>query len=105
MYIPMRHGFMYLTAIIDVYSRKIVGWGISNSLAAQWCKNVLQEAISKYGNPEIVNSDQGTQYTVLYGRSTWNLSAYKYPWMEKEGPWITSGSNGSGIRSNTTTST
>ena len=62
-YIPMRHGFMYLTAIIDVYSRKIVGWGISNSLAAQWCKNVLQEAISKYGKPEIVNSDQGTQYT------------------------------------------
>ena len=62
-YIPMRHGFMYLTAIIDVYSRKIVGWGISNSLAAQWCKNVLQEAISKYGKPEIINSDQGTQYT------------------------------------------
>jgi transposase InsO family protein len=46
-YIPMRYGFMYLTAIIDVYSRKIVGWGISNSLAAQWCKNVLQEAIFK----------------------------------------------------------
>ena len=62
-YIPMRHGFMYLTAIIDVYSRKIVGWGISNSLAAQWCKNVLQEAISKYGEPEIINSDQGSQYT------------------------------------------
>jgi putative transposase len=62
-YIPMRHGFMYLTAILDVYSRKIVGWGISNSLAAQWCKNVLQEAIAKYGKPEIINSDQGTQYT------------------------------------------
>jgi putative transposase len=62
-YIPMKHGFMYLTAIIDVYSRKIVGWGISNSLAAQWCKEVLQEAIETYGKPEIVNSDQGTQYT------------------------------------------
>jgi putative transposase len=62
-YIPMRHGFMYLTAIIDVYSRKIVGWGISNSLSAHWCKNVLQDAISKYGKPEIINSDQGTQYT------------------------------------------
>jgi putative transposase len=62
-YIPMRKGFMYLTAIIDVYSRKIVGWGISNSLSAQWCKNVLQDAISKYGKPEIINSDQGTQYT------------------------------------------
>jgi putative transposase len=62
-YVPMRNGFMYLTAIIDVYSRKIVGWSISNSLTAQWCKNVLEEAISKHGKPEIVNSDQGTQYT------------------------------------------
>jgi putative transposase len=62
-YVPMRNGYMYLTAIIDVYSRKIVGWGISNSLTAQWCKTVLEEAISKYGKPEIVNSDQGTQYT------------------------------------------
>jgi putative transposase len=62
-YVPMRNGFMYLTAIIDVYSRKIVGWSISNSLTSQWFKNVLEEAISKYGKPQIVNSDQGTQYT------------------------------------------
>ena len=62
-YVPMRNGFMYLTAIIDVYSRKIVGWGISNSLTAQWCKNVLEDAIAQYEKPEIVNSDQGTQYT------------------------------------------
>ena len=62
-YIPMRHGFMYLTAIIDVYSRKIVGWGVSNSMSAQWCKNVLEEAIVCYGKPEIINTDQGTQYT------------------------------------------
>jgi putative transposase len=62
-YIPMRNGFMYLTAIIDVYSRKIIGWGISNSLSAHWCKNVLEEAIANYGKPEIINSDQGTQYT------------------------------------------
>lgn len=62
-YIPMRHGFMYLTAVIDVYSRKIVGWGISNTLAAQWCKEVLQDAIHTHGKPAIINSDQGTQYT------------------------------------------
>ena len=62
-YIPMRKGFMYLTAIIDVFSRKIVGWGISNSMSAQWCKNVLEDAIRRHGKPEIVNSDQGTQYT------------------------------------------
>ncbi|MCB9250839.1 MAG: IS3 family transposase [Flavobacteriales bacterium] len=62
-YIPMRKGFMYMTAIIDVYSRKILSWGISNSMDAQWCKNVLNEAIRQYGLPEIVNSDQGSQYT------------------------------------------
>ena len=62
-YIPMRKGFMYMTAIIDVYSRKIVGWGISNTMSAQWCRNVLEDAIATHGKPEIVNSDQGCQYT------------------------------------------
>lgn len=62
-YIPMRHGFMYLTAFIDVYSRKIVGWGISNSLSSKWCKQVLEDAIDQHGKPEIINSDQGVQYT------------------------------------------
>lgn len=59
----MRKGFMYMTAIIDVYRRKIVGWEISNTMSAQWCKNVLEEAIAVHGKPEIVNSDQGSQYT------------------------------------------
>lgn len=62
-YIPMRKGFMYLTAVMDVYSRKILSWGVSNSMDAQWCKNVLDDAIKTYGLPEIVNSDQGSQYT------------------------------------------
>lgn len=62
-YIPMARGFMYLTAVIDVYSRKIMGWGISNSLDAKWCKQILEDAISRHGKPEIVNSDQGAQYT------------------------------------------
>jgi len=62
-YIPMRHGFMYLTAFIDVYSRKIMGWGISNSQSSKWCKQVLEDAMARHGKPEIINSDQGTQYT------------------------------------------
>ena len=62
-YIPMQKGFMYLTAIMDVYSRNILSWGISNSQDAKWCKQVLDEAIREYGRPEIVNSDQGSQYT------------------------------------------
>jgi transposase InsO family protein len=59
----MEKGFMYLTAIIDVHSRYVVGWGLSNSLEAQASLSVLQEAIEKNGKPEIVNSDQGAQFT------------------------------------------
>lgn len=66
-YIPMAKGFMYMTAFIDVYSRKIMGWGISNSMSKQWCMDVLQDAIARNGTPEIINSDQGSQYT----SSTW----------------------------------
>ena len=62
-YIPMRRGFLYLTANMDVYSRKILAWGISNTLEAAWCVRVLEEAIDRYGCPEIINSDQGSQYT------------------------------------------
>jgi len=62
-YIPMPKGFLYLTAIIDVYSRYIVGWGISNSLDAACSLDVTKEAIKRHGKPEIINSDQGSQFT------------------------------------------
>ena len=62
-YIPMKNGFMYLTAIMDVYSPKILGWSISNSLDAHWCRQMLEETIEIHGKPEILNSDQGSQYT------------------------------------------
>jgi len=62
-YIPMQKGFLYLTAIIDHYSRFVVGWKVSNSLAGENCIEVVREAIKRYGKPEIVNSDQGSQFT------------------------------------------
>lgn len=62
-YIPMKKGFMYLSAIIDVYSRYIVGWQVSNSLEKETQTELLEQAIAEYGVPEIVNSDQGSQYT------------------------------------------
>jgi putative transposase len=62
-YIPMQSGFMYLTAIIDVYSRMIVGWGISNTLGKESVLEVIEQAIKEYGKPEILNSDQGSQFT------------------------------------------
>ena len=62
-YLPMKNGFLYLTAIIDIYSRYVVGWGISNSLEADATLSVLKQAIQDHGKPEIVNSDQGSQFT------------------------------------------
>ena len=62
-YIPMAKGSMYLTAIIDVYSRYVVAWDISNSLDAENSLLVLKNAIARHGKPEIINSDQGSQFT------------------------------------------
>jgi putative transposase len=62
-YIPMAKGFMYLTAIIDVYSRYVVAWDIFNTLDAENSLGVLKNAISFHGKPEIINSDQGSQFT------------------------------------------
>lgn len=62
-YIPMKSGFMYLCAIIDVHSRYIVGWSVSNTMDAEWVVATLKEAIRENGKPEIINSDQGTQFT------------------------------------------
>ena len=62
-YLPMKNGFMYLCAIIDVHTRFVVGWGVSNTMTAQWCVEIVQEAIAKNGKPEIINSDQGSQFT------------------------------------------
>ncbi|NLH33971.1 MAG: IS3 family transposase, partial [Lentimicrobium sp.] len=62
-YIPMKNGFLYLTAIIDLYSRYIVGWGISNTLDAEASLSMMKQAIKEHGKPEIINSDQGSQFT------------------------------------------
>ena len=62
-YIAMARGFMYLTAIIDVYSRYVVGWDVFNSLDADNTLTVLKRAIRQHGRPEIINSDQGSQFT------------------------------------------
>lgn len=62
-YIPMRKGFMYLVAIIDLHSRYVLNWSVSNSMEAQWCKETLEEAIDIHGTPEIINTDQGSQFT------------------------------------------
>jgi len=62
-YILMRRGFMYLVAVMDWYSRKVLSWRVSNTLDADFCVSALEEAIGRYGVPEIFNTDQGAQFT------------------------------------------
>ena len=62
-YIPMRRGFVYLVAIVDWYSRRILAWRLSNTLTTDFCIEALQEALLCYGAPEIFNTDQGSQFT------------------------------------------
>jgi len=59
----MKKGFMYLTAVIEVYTRKVMNWSVSNSVEAGWCKEMIEEAIAQHGKPERINTDQGSQYT------------------------------------------
>lgn len=64
-YIPMKTGFLYLTAVIDWYSRYILSWKLSNSLDGRFCREVVLEALERFGKPEWFNTDQGVQYTCL----------------------------------------
>jgi putative transposase len=62
-YISMRRGFMYLVAIMDWASRKVLAWRLSNTMDTEFCIEALEEALAKYGKPETFNSDQGSQFT------------------------------------------
>ena len=62
-YVNVRGCCLYMTAIIDVYSRKVLSWRISNTMEKEFCISALEEALMKYGTPAIFNSDQGSQYT------------------------------------------
>jgi putative transposase len=62
-YLPMAHGFLYLVAILDVASRKVLAFRLSNTLTADFCVEALEEAILRFGVPEIFNTDQGSQFT------------------------------------------
>ena len=62
-YVPMNRGYMYLVAVMDWYSRKILSWRVSNTLDSDFCVDALTEALSRYGRPEIFNTDQGAQFT------------------------------------------
>ena len=62
-YIRLAHGFVYLMAVIDWYSRKVLAWQVSNTLDGRFCVECLEQALRVFGHPEIFNTDQGSQYT------------------------------------------
>lgn len=62
-YIPIKGGYLYLCAIIDLYSRYVVGWSLSNTMTSEWCRRTLESATVEHGVPQILNTDQGSQFT------------------------------------------
>ena len=62
-YIPMRRGFLYLVAVMDWATRKVLSWRVSNTMDVEFCVDALQDALARFGHPEVFNSDQGSQFT------------------------------------------
>ena len=62
-YIPMRRGFLYLVAVMDWWTRKVLSWRVSNTMDVGFCIEALEDALASHGRPEIFNTDQGSQFT------------------------------------------
>lgn len=86
-YIPMAKGFLYLVAIIDWYSRKVLSWRLSNSMEADFCIDALQQAIKDNGKPEIFNTDQGAQFTCNDFTKTLKDAGIRIS-MDGKGRWV-----------------
>jgi putative transposase len=86
-YIPMRRGFLYLVAVMDWASRKVLSWRLSNTLEASFCVEALEEALELYGAPEIFNSDQGCQFTSIDFTDVLKAAGVKIS-MDGKGRWM-----------------
>ena len=85
-YIPMARGFSYLVGIIDVFSRRLLAWRLSNSMDVRFCLEALEEAMLRFGRPEIMNSDQGSQFTSLAFTSVLEANGVSIS-MDGRGSW------------------
>jgi len=85
-YLPMKRGFVYFVAVMDWYSRKILSWRLSNTMTADFCVEALESAMAHYGAPEIVNTDQGSQFTSEEFVSTVHASGALLS-MDGKGAW------------------
>src|SRR5258708_10759277 len=62
-YIPMARGFVYVAAVVDWFSRRVLAWRLSITMEVEFCLDAVEEALARYGRPEIFNTDQGSQFT------------------------------------------
>jgi putative transposase len=86
-YIPMRRGFLYLVAVMDWASRKVLAWRLSNTMEADFCVAALAEAIAGYGKPDIFNTDQGSQFTSFAFTNTLRDAGIRIS-MDGRGRWM-----------------
>ena len=95
-YIPMAKGFVYLVVVMDWFSRRVLAWRLSITLEAEFCVEALQDAMRRYGEPDIFNTDQGAQFTAADFLDELKRAGCGSAWMAEAGSWTTSSSNGCG---------
>jgi putative transposase len=86
-YLPMARGFLYLVAILDLASRRVLAWRLSNTLATDFCVEALQEALARFGSPEIFNTDQGAQFTATAFSAVLQAQGVRIS-MDGKGRWV-----------------
>ena len=86
-YIPMRRGFLYLVAVMDWASRKVLSWRVSNTMDTEFCVAALEEALARFGRPEIFNTDQGSQFTSPRFTAVLHAAGVKIS-MDGRGRWM-----------------
>ncbi len=86
-YLPMKRGFLYLVAVMDWYSRAVLAWRLSNTMDADFCAAALEDALSRYGAPEIFNTDQGSQFTSALFTETLKDAGVRIS-MDGKGRWM-----------------
>ncbi len=82
-YIPMQRGFLYLVAIMDWYSRKVLAWRLSNTMDAEFCVEALKDALANHGTPEIFNTDRAANSPAAVGLRFWWMQRARSAWTAK----------------------
>lgn len=104
-YVPMARGFMYLVAILDWATRKVLSWRVSNTLDMAFCVEALQDALRGYGPPDISNTDQGSPFTTRRSPVCSRRRGFRSAWTVAGDVTATFSLNGYGARLNTSAST